>query len=284
MNSPFAWPGGKRCLLKTLRARIPTHKIYVEVFAGSAKLLFAKDPSPSEVMNDLNGEVANFFRVVKHRPAELVELLEHEIVHPERFRELRVSAPTDELGRALRFAYTTWYSYGAKGLHFAGAHLTELQRGSARRPLDAVRELLNVTTERLRRVRIEQRDFTELVRRFDTPETFFYLDPPYVHYKANGRYDALPESKRLELFETLAAIEGVFLLSFDNCAEVRELARKHGMFLEAVQTRYALGSTLESRGPVTEVLISNSAEVVDVHAPRIAKEGEELVRPVCFRG
>ena len=67
----FSWPGGKHRLLKHLCSRIPAHSLYVEVFAGSAKLLFAKEPSKAEVINDLNGDIANFFRVTKHRPAEL---------------------------------------------------------------------------------------------------------------------------------------------------------------------------------------------------------------------
>ena len=279
MNSPFAWPGGKQSLLTTLRQRIPEHEIYVEVFAGSAKLLFAKDPSKSEVMNDLNGDLANFFRVVKHRPAELAEALEHEIVHPERFRELRFSEPTDELARALRFVYTTWYSYGAKGLHFASACMQDLLRANARRPLNTIRELLNLTADRLRRVRIEQRDFIELIRRFDSEETFFYLDPPYVDYKPNGRYQALTVEKREELFELLANIKGKFLLSFDDHTEVRKLAEKHGLQLEVVQARYSLGSTTRSRQTINEVLISNSVEIVDVNAARIAQKLQQRRRP-----
>ncbi len=256
MNAPFAWPGGKRCLLKTLQSRIPVHTVYVEVFAGSAKLLFAKEPSKAEVMNDLNGDVTNFFRVAKHRAAELAELLEQEVVHPQRFRDLANDTSADELSRALRFAYRTWYSYGAKGEHFAAASLVESLRGQTRRPLDTIRELLTVTAERLRRVRIEQRDFADLIRRFDSPSTFFYLDPPYVHFQPIGRYDALSAGRREELFAVLAQIRGTFLMSFDNCSEVRELAAAHGMRVELVETRYGIGSTKASRATLTEVLIS----------------------------
>lgn len=259
MNSPFAWPGGKRCLVKALLARIPEHNFYVEVFSGSAKLLFAKETSTSEVINDLNGDVANFFRVVKHRSAELAELLEQELVHPERFKELRgQDAPADELLRALRFVYLTWYSYGAKGEHFAAANFKEVIRGASRRPLDTVRELLTLTSERLRRVRIEQRDFAELIARFDSPGTFFYLDPPYVHYQPNARYEALERGRREELFAQLSKIQGTFLMSFDNCVEVRKLAKQYGMKVEKIETRYGLGSTKESRGKVTEVFVTKS--------------------------
>src|SRR4051812_38756618 len=70
MNALFAWPGGKQQLKRQLMAVIPPHKAYVEVFCGSAKLLFAKKPSHWEIINDFNGDLINFFRVVRHRPAE----------------------------------------------------------------------------------------------------------------------------------------------------------------------------------------------------------------------
>jgi DNA adenine methylase len=120
-QSPFAWPGGKRALKKTLLGLVPPHRVYVEVFAGSAKLLFAKEPSPREILNDLNGEVTNFFRVAKHRPAALAEMFERETIHAGRFRELLAADSHDELERALRFAYLAWYSYGSKGQHFASS-------------------------------------------------------------------------------------------------------------------------------------------------------------------
>lgn len=259
MKSLFAWPGGKHRLLKTLLGRIPEHHLYVEVFAGSAKLLFAKEPSAAEVVNDLNGDIANFYRVVKHRSAELAERLEGELLHPDRFRELRVDEPYDEIERALRFAYLTWYSYGSKGEHYAHVTLPELLQNQRRRPLDKVREAFLKAAERLSRVHIEQRDFAHMLHRFDTPETFFYLDPPYVHFGNVARYDALTIERREELFSLLAKVKGSFLLSFDDCLEVRDLAAKHGFEVESVQTRYGLGHTTESRGQLSELLMKRAA-------------------------
>lgn len=256
MNSLFAWPGGKRNLLRPILARIPAHSLYVEVFSGSAKVLFAKEPSHAEVINDINGDLINFYRVVKHRGAELAELLEHDLVHPDRFRELKASGATDELQRALAFAYSTWQSYGAKGEHFAAGNLKELLKGQVRRPLDTVRELLEKGAARLQRVRIEQRDCLEMLTRFDSPETFFYLDPPYVHFSNVGQYQALSADLREALFARLACLQGNFLLSFDDCSEVRDLAGRHSMCVEQVETSYALGNTTASRQKLTEVFVT----------------------------
>jgi DNA adenine methylase len=254
MNSPFAWPSGKRCLKKTLLSLIPPHTIYVEVFAGSAKLLFGKEPSPREVMNDLNGEVTNFFRVAKHRPAELAERFETDLVHGGRFRELRSGTKgDDELQDALRFAYLVWYSYGAKGEHFASSNAKTLLAGHTRKSLDRIRELLLAVSERLSHVLIEQRDFIDILTRYDSPETFFYLDPPYVHFQANGRYDALTQEKREALFARLAELQGKFLMSFDDCAEVRAHCRQYGFTVKSVSVPYKLGQKKAKLG--REVLI-----------------------------
>ncbi|QHN04405.1 DNA adenine methylase [Granulicella sp. WH15] len=258
-QSPFAWPGGKRALKNTLLGLIPEHRIYVEVFAGSAKLLFAKPASEREIMNDLNGEVVNFFRVAKHRPAALAEMFDHEIVHAGRFRELLASPEQpDELQRALRFVYLAWYSYGSKGEHFAGSSAKGCQGNKLRRSLDRVRDLLDQTAARLRNVLIEQRDFAEILTRYDSAESFLYLDPPYVHFQPNGRYDALSEERRMELFELLAGLKGKFLMSFDDCSEVRQLARKHGLKTMKVAVGYSLGSSQEARSrKAAELLLAN---------------------------
>lgn len=225
MNSPFPWPGGKRALKNTLLQLVPEHDIYAEVFAGSAKLLFAKPPSRMEVMNDLNGEVTNFFRVAKHRPAELAERLELECIHAGRFRELRAETPHCEVDRALRFAYLAWYSFSAKGEHFGSANAKAVR---IKRPITRVRELLQTTAARLATVLIEQRDFAEILARYDSETTFFYLDPPYVHFADIARYEALSEDRRVELFGLLGEIKGKFLMSFDDCPEIRALVKQHG--------------------------------------------------------
>jgi DNA adenine methylase len=259
MKSAFAWPGGKRALTPTLLKLIPEHSIYVEVFAGSAKLLFAKTPTRFEILNDLNGDVTNFFRVVKHRASELAERLEMECIHAGRFRELREqradAATLCEVDRALRFAYLAWYSFGAKGEHFASVSANSPK---CKRPLTRVRELLSEVAVRLGSVSIEQRDFAEILRRYDSAESFFYLDPPYVEFQANGRYRPLPKEKRDELFELLTGLQGKFLLSFDDHPEIRKRARAAGFHTRAVKVQYTLAPSGSTRNtPSPELLVSN---------------------------
>jgi DNA adenine methylase len=253
-GSPFAWPGGKRALKKTLLALIPPHTIYAEVFAGSAKLLFAKNPSKLEVLNDVNGDLINFFRVAKHRPAELAELLETECIHAARFRELRAATPAaDEVERALRFIYLVWHSFGAKGEHYASPSARSPQ---AKHSLDLVRGVLDATSGRLARVHVEQRDFAEILARYDSRTTFFYLDPPYVDFQPIAQYEPLSEERREEMFKLLAQIKGKFLMSFDDCAEIRGLARQHGFGVRSVGVVYTMNRKQE-RKKSPELLIAN---------------------------
>jgi len=257
MESPFGWPGGKRNLKKTLLAAIPQHKAYIEVFAGSAKLLFAKTPSPWEILNDINDDLVNFFRVAKHRPSELAERLEHDLIASGRFTELKQEkARASEIERALQFAYLTWYSFGSKGEHFASMQIKHLGKAKTpiKRSLVRVRTLLADVAERLRSVLVENRDFAECIRRYDSRDTFFYCDPPYTDFQDNGRYKPMGERNR-ELFHILAAVKGKFLLSFDDSAEIRALCKEFSFRVTRVNVLYTLGG--KSKSLAKEVLISN---------------------------
>ncbi len=142
-QSPFAWPGGKRALKKTLLGLIPEHRIYVEVFAGSAKLLFAKPPArPSWRSCSITSWCT---------PAA------------SGICGARSRIPTS--CSALRFAYLAWYSYGAKGEHFASSSAQGCTGNKVRRSLDRVRGLLDQTAARLRNVLIEQRDFAQILEK-----------------------------------------------------------------------------------------------------------------------
>lgn len=264
MLSAFPWPGGKKHMLADLIPMMPPHKFYVEVFSGSAKLLLNKPPSQWELLNDANGDVINFFRVVKHRPAELAERIEAEILHIERFKELRsLSDAPDEIDRALRFGYLAWYSFGGKGEHFAGGFLG---RTSVRRPLATVRELLGKVSERMSRVLLESRDCVECVARYDSGETLFFLDPPYVGESGTvGAYDEMPAEHHARLAAALKRIKGKFLLTYNDHPEVRRLYEgARGVTVKAISRMYTLAS--QGRAKAGKQLIITNYDPAAVRA------------------
>jgi DNA adenine methylase len=254
MIPPFSWPGGKRALVRRLLPLIPDHRNYVEVFAGSAKLLFARTPSRLEILNDLNGELINFFRVAKHRSAEMADALERDCIHAGRFRQLVIAPDSrDEIDRAVRFAYLAWYSFGGKGKHFARASATNPE---IKKPLDEIRALLDKVAARLQRVLMEQRDFGDILDRYDHKDTFFYLDPPYIEYQPNGRYEPLSRERRAQMFARLSRTKAHWLMSFEDHAEARTAAKRYGFRLRKVSVVYTLGGRAE-RKLGREVLMAN---------------------------
>ena len=186
---------------------------------------------------------------------EAVTLKPPALVTGGRFMELKRVQPA-ESERSPRFAYLTRYSFGSKGEHFASIGIHHL--GKVKRPvqktLTRVRTLLADVADRLRNVLVENRDFADCIRRYDSPETFFYCDPPYSEFGENGRYKPLAERNK-ELFALLAQIKGKFLLSFDAAPEIRTLARKHGFHCESVKVNYSLAARGTKKAD--EVIISN---------------------------
>lgn len=260
MNTLFGWPGGKKNMVQRLLQLLPKHKTYVEPFCGSARLLFAKPPSDVEIIRDANADLMNFFLVAAFRPAALAAAFERACMHPAVFKRLRTAdlSSHDEVAQAFRFAYLQWFSFGAKGEHFAwpskerGRWMTKGAR------LARVRRMLRDASVRLRGVIIDCGDAREIIRRYDASGTFFFCDPPYVNFRSLGRYTAGTEEERAAIFECLSKVKGKFLMTNEDCEEIRGLARRHGFRTARIPTVYTIAAGARSRGTM-ELLISNFA-------------------------
>jgi DNA adenine methylase len=221
LKSPLKRYGGKTLLVPKLVPLIPEHQTYVEVFAGSAALFFGKPVSPVEVINDLDSGIAIFFRVVRDEEKfeKLIRLLSFTPYSREEFERWRHTwqdAP-DDVHRAHRWFITIRMSYAAAGKNFSYS-LTEGRNGignPVRAYLSAIDRLPEIH-ERLRGVQIEHEDFREIMKRYDTPGTFFYLDPPSVHStrKTTKDYDyEMTDSDHEELVQLLLGLDGKVMLS-----------------------------------------------------------------------
>src|ERR1700677_2488556 len=115
MIGPLSYIGGKRTLAKRVIALFPEHTTYVEGFAGGAQVLFHKEPSAVEVLNDLDGEIVNFFRVCQQHPDELIRYLKYMVVSRKWYELLKVTTPESltDIQRAARHLYLLKGSYGA---------------------------------------------------------------------------------------------------------------------------------------------------------------------------
>lgn len=224
MRSPIFWFGGKFNMLKYLLPLIPKHKIYVEVFGGGAQLLFAKKPYGLEVYNDINHDLVNFFKVLADEKLfekfyRFVSVLPHS---RELFYEYRETYRQEKeiWKRAGKWFVAVRQSFAGT---ITGGWTHSISIASIRRNMSASSstwlssiEGLPEIQARLQRVQIDNRDFRELIPIYDSEDTFFYLDPPYVlNTRTAGEvYEyEMSEDGHKELVEILLNIKGQAILS-----------------------------------------------------------------------
>ena len=222
----FPWPGNKITVLPWLLSLFPPHRVYVELFGGSASVLLNKGRSSVEVLNDTNQEVQEFFGVLRDDLPELLRLLR---LTPDSRAELAACfaerSGQTALERARRFYVrqrqsfrlpksTAWHAGNESNIRNGG-----VQRliGEANHWFKAIDDLEGIA-QRLRTVLLETRDAIEMLPLYDTPETFFYADPPYVmETQRNTRQfyydDAFDEDDHRRLAEALHGINGMAAVS-----------------------------------------------------------------------
>jgi DNA adenine methylase len=249
MHKLFGYPGGKWPIRHLIVSQFPEHSTYVDVFGGSAAILLWKPPSKGEVFNDKNAEIVNFFRVVKHRPAELAERSRYWLHSRGEFEILRKSAQSlDEIEKAMKFWILTCDSFGGRAQSF----------GTSKRGMHSVthaRAYLAEVSERLKDVHIENLDCQRCIELYDGEETFFYLDPPYLGTKGgDGIYEQLSEKEWAGLAKLLDGVKGRFLLSSNGHLEVRRLFKKHNIRAIEVPTTLARAKEGKMR---SEILAAN---------------------------
>lgn len=216
----IAWPGGKRRLLKYLLSDIPTHTTYVEVFAGGAAMLLAREPSKAEVLNDINGELVRLYRCVQHHLDELVRQFRWALTSREMFRwaQLQNVETLTDIQRAARFYYLQKLAFGGRA---TGQTFGIATAQPPRLNLLRMEEDLSQAHLRLARVTIECLPWRECIERYDTPGTLFFLDPPYWKVAGYGvqfgreQYDGLAAAMR--------TMQGKAVLTINDHPAMREV-------------------------------------------------------------
>lgn len=220
----FGWYGGKFSHLDWLLPLLPETTHYCEPFGGSAAVLLNREPSPIETYNDIDGEVVNFFKVLRSEKDALIEAIGLTPFSREEF-EQAINAPLaglSDLERARRFyirarQVRTGLAQTASSGRWAHCRLTSRagMAGAVSRWLGAV-EALPEIAQRLLRVQIENDNAISVIRRYDSLETLFYCDPPYPHDSRGDtkayKYEMSNEA-HYRLAETLRVVQGKVALS-----------------------------------------------------------------------
>ena len=220
MIGPLPYIGGKRVIAKQLIALFPEHTTYVEAFAGGAQVLFRKEPSEVEVLNDLDGEIVNFYRVCQQHYEELIRYFRFIVMSRAWHGLLKSTDPKTltDVQRAARYMYLLKNSYAGlvRDLNYSGS-VTQLPSFN----LERLPESIEQVHKRLVRVQIESLPYEEILKRYDRPTTLFYLDPPYYGRKLYN-YNFEPEDFAT-LAERLKPLQGKFVLSLNDVPQVRAL-------------------------------------------------------------
>ena len=279
--------GNKTSILSILYALFPlNYERYIEPFGGSGAVLLGKPvPDRFEVLNDYNRNLVNLYRCMRDRPVEFIRALGFlnlnarddfnvlkkffrkeefddayfqaqleltEVLLPpieaREIRELYAAAHEDyDLRRAVMFLKLLRYSYSSGGKSFASQPFS----------IRSLFGLVQAFSRRCENVVIENQDFEVLIRHYDREGSFFYCDPPY--YNADQYYEAVSTNgfDHAGLADALLGIKGKFLLSYNDCPEIRALYDRPGIVVEGISRLSNIAQRYENGKQYPELLISN---------------------------
>lgn len=239
----FGSPGGKKSLAQKIVSLIPEHKKYVEPFIGGGAVFFAKKSSPMEILNDRDAQIIEAYRFIQSvRDAEIESLRKMPSKRDRgQFEKLRGGNFQSKIARFHRFLYLAAFSIGNARDSFS-------EGNGDTRTLEHKVERLPKLRERLAGINLSAQDFRAVIRRYDGPETFFYLDPPYPTQQGKLK----TELTNKDILESVRGIKGKFILSLPNDADTVAAFKEYS--IKRVEVRRTLNA---EKSVGRELLISN---------------------------
>jgi DNA adenine methylase len=228
LRSPIRWAGGKSRLTKNILELMPPHDRYVEPFAGGAWVLFSKPSSNSEVINDLDPELINFYRVIQTKPGDFLQAFEWVLVSRQWFNELAEQDPTtlDPVERAFRFYYLQMAGWGGESKYPRFYVSIGDVQGHGNRLIGALKTLdrrILPASRRLQGVEIQNLSWEVCIKAYDQKGTWMYLDPPYPGNPVNYACNMKTWKEHAQLAKRLRKTSCHWLLSLYDTPQIREL-------------------------------------------------------------
>ncbi|MCP1147926.1 DNA adenine methylase [Bacillus sp. 1735sda2] len=225
-RSPLIWFGGKAKYAELIINKMPGHKVYVEPFGGAAHVIAHKPKGGHEVYNDIDGNVVNFLMQVRKNPKAMQSACESIPYSRQLYEQWKAEDyPKDDFERAVR-----WFYMNRSGISKGNAenvpqtgwrHSTQSGQNPANGYLSACEAIANFA-KRMQGVMIEKKDFREIIEKYDSKETLFYIDPPYVgreKFYAGG----FTEKDHRDLANLLKKASGKVILSYYQDPLIEEL-------------------------------------------------------------
>ena len=256
MKTPITYYGGKQTMLKYILPLIPPHTLYTEAFCGGAAVFFAKPPSDGEVINDLNQQMTNFYEMLRTEFDALKARVDVTIhardLHAHAAHILSYPHFFTRIDRAWAVWALSKMSFasmldGTFGYDFSGAMTTKVR--------NAKEEFGEHLSRRLEGVTIENRDALEVIRCYDSPEAFHFVDPPYVGSDCGHYEGVFGESHLMALLDLLAEVKGKFLLTMFPEPNIERYATEHGWHIHRIERTISASKT--SRRKQEEWIVCN---------------------------
>lgn len=249
----IAWPGGKRRLADTILPLIPAHQCYVEPFAGAGALYFCKEPSPVEVINDINGELINLYRVVKHHFEEFYRQFKYALSSRQVFEWHKQEVPETltDIQRAARFFYLQKHSHSGK---VPAESFGTATTGTPSFNLLRIEEDLSAVHLRLQNTYIEHLSWEKVIDKYDRAHSFFFIDPPY--WQTAG-YGVEFDWQQYELLKAkFDSLQGKVMVTLNAHPDILELFK--GYPQDIVDIKYSMGDLQGTPKTSHEVIIRSA--------------------------
>lgn len=258
-SSPIIpWIGGKRRLADKLLPLFPAHECYVEVFCGGAALYFLRGrPAPTEVINDVNGDLVNLYRVVQHHLEEFVRQFKWAISSRKVFEWEQGKQPEalTDIQRAARFYYLQQHAFGGKvqGQTF-GTATTGRSINLCR-----IEENLSAAHLRLAGTYVENLSWQECVRKYDREHTFFYMDPPY--WETEGYGVPFEFDNYLQMAELMRTCKGKVMVSINDHPDIRRAFA--GLPMLELDIKYSVANNKNGKPATSGELVVTNWDTAD---------------------
>lgn len=256
MKTPISYYGGKQTMLKHILPIIPAHKIYTEAFCGGAAVMFAKAPVESEVINDLNQDITNFYWMAKVYYPELKQEIDKTLhsrdVHAHAAHILQYPIFFSPVQRAWAVWALCKMSFASK---MDGSFGYDFSGGMPKKLRNAKDEFTEQLCNRLDNITIENKDALEVIDCYDSRNTFHFVDPPYINSDC-GHYEGCFNEQNMEdLLKLLARIEGKFMLTMFPLEMIEDYANKNNWIIHRIERNISASKT--SRRKQEEWMVCN---------------------------
>lgn len=259
LKTPISYYGGKQMMLRHILPKIPQHHSYIEPFFGGGAVFWGKPPSQAEVVNDINNRLITFYKVLKYDIDELQKLIDETFHSRAQHTEadIEYEAGVDEISDALRMAWSVWVQTNMSfGTMIGGGFGYDRMGKCALKIFNKKRMLTDAYQERMKRVTIESYDVLKVMKAYDSPDAFFYLDPPYVSAD-QGHYAGYTADDFRKLLEACSRLQGKFLLSSYPESELMQFRSEFGWQSEDIEKTLAIDGRRAQKKTKIECLTWN---------------------------